>query len=68
MKISNKVFRLKVDFQLSPNILIPKGKEIEVVRDVIYMDGYPLYLAYQKTFLDWILANPNSLSNETKMY
>lgn len=68
MKIANKVFRLKKEAQITRNVILPKGQELEVVRDVVYMGGYPLSPAHQPIFLDWILNNQELLTNETKLY
>jgi hypothetical protein len=68
MKISQKVFRLKQDVQLTKNIKLSKGQEIEVVRDVVYMGGYPVRPGEQKLFLDWILNNQNLLINDTRRF
>lgn len=68
MKISRKVYRLKQDAQITKNIKLKRGDEIEVVRDVVYMGGYPFPPGVQKIFLDWVLNNQNILLDDTRSF
>jgi len=41
-------------------------QELEVVMDVVYMNGYPLPQQYQLAFLTFIKNNPNLFTDDTR--
>lgn len=68
MKYLNKVFTIQKDTQLTKSIELKKGQEIEVVRDVVYMGGYPIPFGMQDLFLQWVITNEKSLIDKTRKY
>jgi hypothetical protein len=64
--IENKVFRLNQSTRLQNGIEFPKGQEIEVVMDVVYIGGFPLPPSVQATTLNWIKENPTLFKDDTR--
>lgn len=65
--ILNKVFKVKVDCNIaSINLNLKKEQEIEVVTDVVYMNGFPIQTQLQAPILEWINQNENLLIDVTK--
>lgn len=55
--IQNKVYRLKKTIEPLRGVVIPAGQEIEIVMDVIYMNGYPLPIEFQPIIYNWMMNN-----------
>jgi hypothetical protein len=66
--IKEMVYRLKADALVGPNMPLNKGQEIEIVMDVVYVNGYPVPPALQPTFYNWIKNNPDLFVDVTKKY
>jgi hypothetical protein len=67
-KITNKVFRVKKDFKLPNGIEVKRPQEIEVVMDVVYMNGFPIPTELQVTFLKFIIENPGYFVDDTRNF
>jgi hypothetical protein len=67
-KITNKVFRLKQDVTLQTGVKLTRGQELEVVMDVVYMQGFPLPNEHQYTFMKFITENPNYFVDDTRNF
>lgn len=65
-KINNKVITLKKDSTLKNGITLKAGTELEVVMDVVYMNGFPIQQSAQAAMLNWIIENPTLFKVETK--
>ncbi len=64
--ISNRVYVL-INYAKLPNgVQFPAEQEIEVVMDVVYIDGYPLPPNMQGMILNWITSNPTLFRDVTK--
>jgi hypothetical protein len=66
--IVNKVFRLKKDSEVGKDMPLKAGQEIEVVMDVVYINGNPLPPALQSTFLSWVVNNPTLFDDDTRTW
>ena len=59
--ITQKILILKQDVDLGKyDLSFPKGTEFEIVRDIVYMSGFPIPLETQKLIYDWLIANMNN--------
>jgi len=59
--ISQKIVKLKSDQKLKmgrDELDLPKGTELEIVADVVYMQGFPVPPNMQATLYNWIVDNP----------
>jgi len=66
--IINKVFRLKQPCEVTKGITLPSGQEIEIVMNVVYINGYPLPPNLQPTFMAWLKNNPNLFKDDTRQW
>lgn len=64
--IKNTVFKLLKKTTLQNGVILPEGQEIEVVMDVVYMQGYPIPPNMQALVLNWIKTNPNLFADVTR--
>lgn len=64
--IVNKVYSAKKDVQITKDISLPNGQEVEIVNDVVYVNGHPVPPAFQKLFLDYIVNNQSLFDDVTK--
>jgi hypothetical protein len=64
--IKNRVFRLKNDVEVAKDMPLKAGQEIEVVLDVVYINGNLVPPAYQSIFLKWVKDNPTLFDDVTK--
>lgn len=66
--ITNIVYRLKADALVATDMPLKKGQELEIVMDVVYVNGYPVPPAIQPIFYNWIKNNPDLFVNVTKKW
>jgi hypothetical protein len=64
--IKNKVYRLKQAAEVAPNMSLPSGQEIEVVMDVVYVNGHMVPPMYQELFINWLQNNPSLFEDDTR--
>lgn len=64
--ITNKVYRLKQATEVAPNMSLPAGQEIEVVMNVVYVNGHIVPPSFQELFLTWLQNNPNLFEDDTR--
>jgi len=64
--IKNKVFKLLKKTTLQNGVTLAEGQEIEVVMDVVYMQGFPIPPNMQALVLNWIKTNPNLFADVTR--
>ena len=65
--IKNQVVRVKKDCTIdSIKLPLTKGQELEIVNDVVYMNGFMLQTSLQASIYDWIVDNPDLLDDITK--
>jgi len=65
MRDNNKSFRVTQDVTGPMGIEFKKGQEIQIVRNMIYMSGFPLQANYQNAVADWISNNKHLLIDIT---
>jgi hypothetical protein len=66
--IKNKVYKLKQDSEIASGISLPAGQELEIVQDVVYVNGNMVPPEYQALFLKWIVNNPNFFTDDTRQW
>lgn len=66
--IKNIVYRLKKDMEVAQGMPLPKGKEIEIVMDVVYIDGHMVPPELQQLFYSFTQNNLDSLEDVTRTW
>ena len=66
--ITEKVYRLTKNVEVARNMPLQAGQEIEVVMDVVYINGFPLQPELQPLFLRFVNENQNILEDVTKKW
>ena len=66
--IKNIVYKLKANALVGPEMPLFEGQEIEIVMDVVYINGYPVPPAMQPLFYNWVKNNPDLFVNVTKKW
>lgn len=64
--IQNRVYRLKAAAEVAKDMPLPAGQELEVVMDVVYVNGNMVPPSMQKLFLSWIINNETLFDDVTK--
>jgi hypothetical protein len=64
--IKSRVFRLKNDAEVAKDMPLKAGQEVEVVLDVVYVNGNMVPPVYQPIFLKWVNDNPTLFDDVTK--
>lgn len=64
--IKNKVYRLKEAKEVVSGISLPQGQEIEIVMDVVYVNGHMVPPELQATFYEWLTKNPSLFDDDTR--
>lgn len=64
--IKNRVYRLKQDVEVAKGMPLPSGQEIEIVMDVVYVNGHIVPPQFQELFLDFVKNNPNLFKDDTR--
>ncbi len=66
--IQNKVYKVKKDVEVAQGMPLPQGREIEIVMDVVYIDGNPIPFSLQFLFLSFIINNPDLFEDVTRIW
>lgn len=66
--IANRVYRLKKATEVAKNMPLPAGQELEIVTDVVYINGNMVPPAMQSLFYGWIVSNPTLFDDVTKKW
>jgi hypothetical protein len=64
--IKNKVYRLKQDVEVAKGMSLPSGQEIEIVQNVVYINGNLVPPNFQDLFLNFVINNPNLFQDDTR--
>jgi hypothetical protein len=64
--IKNRVYRLKQAAEVAKDMLLPAGQEIEIVMNVVYVNGNMVPPSFQQLFMNWIENNPNLFEDDTR--
>jgi hypothetical protein len=68
IQIKNKVYKLKKATSVAKNMPLPAGQEIEIVMDVVYINGNMVPPNMQDMFYNWVTKNPDLFDNVTKIW
>jgi hypothetical protein len=66
--ITNRVYKLKQAAEVGKDMPLPKGQEIEIVTDVVYINGNMIPPSMQALFYGWIMNNPTLFDDVTKRW
>lgn len=66
--IQNRVLKLKKDALVGKDMPLQAGQEIEIVMDVVYINGFMVPPALQSIFYVWIINNPDLFSDDTRQW
>jgi hypothetical protein len=64
--IKNRVYRLKQAAEVAKDMSLPAGQEIEIVMNVVYVNGNMVPPSFQQLFMNWIENNPNLFEDDTR--
>ena len=64
--IQNRVYRLKQDVEVAQGMPLKKGQEVEIVMDVVYVNGFMVPPYAQPIFYNWLMNNPTLVDDVTK--
>jgi len=64
--IQNRVYKLKKDSEVAKGMSLPAGQELEIVQDVVYVNGAMVQPEAQALFYGWITKNPTLFDDVTK--
>jgi len=64
----NKVFRLKEAAEVAKDITLPAGQEIQIAKDVVYINGGIVPSNMQMLFYYWIINNPDLFNDVSQKY
>jgi len=64
--ILSKVYRLKEAAEVGKDMSLPKGQEVEIVMDVVYVNGNMVPPAMQALFYSWLTKNPHLFEDVTR--
>ena len=64
--IANRVYKLKAATEVAKGMPLPAGQEIEIVTDVVYINGNMVPPSMQQLFYGWIINNPTLFTDVTK--
>ena len=59
-KINQRIFKVIKDIELNKEIKLKENTIVEIVADVVYVEGYMIPGSHQKLFYDFILKNSNN--------
>ena len=64
--IANRVYKLKAAAEVAKDMPLPAGQELEIVTDVVYVNGNMVPPSMQSLFYSWIVNNPTLFEDVTK--
>jgi hypothetical protein len=64
--IKNRVYRLKQATNVAQGMSLPAGQELEIVTDVVYVNGNMVPPNLQLLFYTFIINNPSLFDDVTK--
>jgi hypothetical protein len=68
INIKNRVYRLKAAAEVGKDMPLPAGQELEIVQDVVYVNGYMVPPMMQALFYGWVINNPTLFDDVTKQW
>lgn len=65
INIKNRVYRLKAAAEVGKDMPLPAGQELEIVQDVVYVNGNMIPPNLQGLFYSFIINNPQLFDDVT---
>ncbi len=66
--IQNRVYKTKQEIKLNNELSLPANQEVEIVMDVVYVNGNMVPPYYQEFFLNFIKNNENLFIDDTRSW
>ena len=66
--IQNKVYKLKKDALVTKDIPLKASQEIEIVMDVVYVNGNMVPPSMQPLFYEFVTKNPSFFDDDTRRW
>lgn len=66
--IKSKVYRLKEAKEVAKGMSLLKGQEIEIVMDVVYVNGHMVPPEAQSLFYEFVTKNPSFFKDDTRSW
>lgn len=66
--ITNRVYKLKQAAEVGKDMPLPAGQEIEIVTDVVYVNGNMVPPDLQLLFYSFIINNPTLVEDVTRQW
>ena len=66
--ITNRVYKLKEAAEVGKDMPLPAGQEIEIVTDVVYVNGNMVPPDLQLLFYSFIINNPTLVEDVTRQW
>ena len=66
--ITNRVYKLKEAAEVGKDMPLPAGQEIEIVNDVLYVNGNMVPPDLQLLFYAWVVNNPELFDDITRQW
>ena len=66
--IKNRVYKLKQKAEVAKDMPLIAGQELEIVLDVVYVNGNMVPPAMQALFYNWIVNNPTLFDDVTRSW
>lgn len=64
--MKNRVLQTTKEYDLGQGMKISKGQEIEIVQNVVYINGFPVMPPLQGVFIDFINKHEKELKDVTR--
>jgi len=64
--VTNRVYRLKKDVEVTKGVSLQAGQELEIVTDVVYVNGNMVPPQMQPLFYSFIMNNKGLFDDVTK--
>jgi hypothetical protein len=66
--LRNGVYKLKQDTVVKGELKFDSGQELEIVNNVVYIQGFPVSHDYQSLLINWMERNPKLFLNDTRIF
>ena len=60
--MDSKVYVIKKDCSGPMGLDFRKGDEIQIIRNMVYMGGFPVSIQYQEPIKEWVSNNKSQLT------
>jgi hypothetical protein len=66
--IASRVYKLKQDVEIGKDMPLKKGQELEIVMDVVFVNGNIIPPNLQLLFYSFIINNPTLVEDVTRQW